>query len=108
VGLFGACQEITERSLAQRQRLEEQERQGRAFEKAPGFIIVMRGPEHTVEFVNNAHRRLFASRDWKGKTIREAFPGLADRRLLRAVRCRICHRRPDIPIIGSRAQHRRK
>jgi hypothetical protein len=22
---------------------------------------------------------LFASRDWKGKTIREAFPGLADR-----------------------------
>lgn len=78
-GSFGACQEITERSLAERQRLEEQERQRRAFEQAPRFIIVMRGPEHTVEFVNNAHRRLFASRDSKGKTIREAFPRLADR-----------------------------
>jgi PAS domain S-box-containing protein len=79
VALFGACQEITERTLAERQRVAEQERQRRAFEQAPGFIIVMRGPEHTVEFVNNAHRRLFASDDWTGKTIREAFPGLADR-----------------------------
>jgi PAS domain S-box-containing protein len=40
----------------------------------------MRGPDHTVEFVNNAHRRLFASHDWIGKTIRQAFPGLADHR----------------------------
>jgi PAS domain S-box-containing protein len=79
VALFGACQEITERTLAERQRLEEQERQRRAFEQAPGFVIVMQGPEHTVEFVNNAHRALFASHDWKGKTIRKAFPGLADR-----------------------------
>jgi len=79
VGLFGACQEITERTLAERQRVAEQERQRRAFEQAPGFIIVMRGPEHTVEFVNDAHRRLFASHDWPGKTIRQAFPGLADR-----------------------------
>jgi len=79
VALFGACQEITERTFSERQRLEEQERQRRAFEQAPGFVIVMRGPQHVVEFVNNAHRGLFASHDWKGKTIREAFPGLADR-----------------------------
>jgi PAS domain S-box-containing protein len=78
VALFGACQEITERTLAERRRVAEQERQRRAFEQAPGFVIVMRGPDHTVEFVNNAHRRLFASHDWTGKTIRQAFPGLAD------------------------------
>jgi PAS domain S-box-containing protein len=79
IALFGACQEITERTLAERQRVTEQERQRRAFEQAPGFVIVMRGPEHTVEFVNDAHRRLFASHEWTGKTIRQAFPGLADR-----------------------------
>jgi PAS domain S-box-containing protein len=79
IALFGVCQEITERTLAERQRVAEQERQRRAFEQAPGFVIVMRGPEHTVEFVNDAHRRLFASHDWTGKTIRQAFPGLADR-----------------------------
>ncbi len=79
IALFGTCQEITERTAAERQRVAEQERQRRAFEQAPGFIIVMRGPEHTVEFVNNAHRRLFASDDWTGKSMREAFPGLADR-----------------------------
>jgi PAS domain S-box-containing protein len=79
VALFGACQEITERTLAERQRVAEQERQRRAFEQAPGFVIVMRGPEHTVDFVNDAHRRLFASHEWTGKTIRQAFPGLADR-----------------------------
>jgi PAS domain-containing protein len=73
------CQEITERALDEPQRMAEQERQRRAFEQAPGFIIVMRRPEHTVESVNNAHRRLFASDDWTEKTIRGAFPGLADR-----------------------------
>jgi PAS domain S-box-containing protein len=79
VALFGACQEITERTLAERQKVAEQERQRRAFEPAPGFIIVMRGPEHIVEFVNDAHRRLFASQEWTGKAIRQAFPGLSDR-----------------------------
>ena len=78
VALFGVCQEITERKLVERQRLAEQERQRRQFEQAPGFIIIMRGPEHTVEFVNDAHRRLFGSHGWIGKSIREAFPGLAD------------------------------
>ncbi len=78
-GLFGVCQEITERAHLERQRQAEQQRQRRQFEQAPGFIVVMRGPEHTVEFVNNAHRRLFGSHDWTGRTIREAFPSLADR-----------------------------
>jgi PAS fold len=34
----------------------------------------MSGPEHRVEFVNDAHRTLFGSDEWVGKTIREAFP----------------------------------
>jgi PAS domain S-box-containing protein len=36
----------------------------------------MRGPDHRVEFVNAAHRDVFSSDDWRGRTIREAFPDL--------------------------------
>jgi len=38
----------------------------------------MRGRDHVVDFLNNEHRRLFASDEWIGKTIREAFPSIAD------------------------------
>src|SRR4051794_1647871 len=49
-------------------------RQARLFEQAPGFIIIMGGPAHIVEFVNDAHRSAFNSAHWIGKSIREAFP----------------------------------
>ena len=51
-------------------------RQARLFEQAPGFIIIMGGPVHIVEFVNDAHRTAFNSANWIGKTIREAFPSI--------------------------------
>jgi signal transduction histidine kinase len=59
-----------------RQRQAEQQRQRKLFEQAPGFIIIMRGPEHIVEFVNRAHDEMFNSHDWIGRPIREAFPSL--------------------------------
>ena len=77
VGLFGACIETTQQALAARRQLEAQERQRRLFEQAPGFIIIMRGPDHVVEFVNDAHRAVFGSEDWLGKPVREAFPSIA-------------------------------
>ena len=46
------------------------------FAHAPGFAILMSGPEHRVEFVNDAHQHLFGSADWVGKPIREAFPDI--------------------------------
>ena len=76
VALFGVCTDTTERMTAERRRLAAAERQRRQFEQAPGFIIVMRGPEHVVEFVNDAHRTTFGSDDWIGRPIREAFPSL--------------------------------
>ena len=51
VGLFGACIETTDQILAIRQKVAAQERQRRLFEQAPGFIIIMRGADHVVEFV---------------------------------------------------------
>jgi signal transduction histidine kinase len=68
-----------------RQRQAEQQRQRRLFEQAPGFIIIMRGPEHIVEFVNEAHHQMFNSHDWTGRPIREAFPSLEGQGYFRAL-----------------------
>jgi PAS domain S-box-containing protein len=77
-GLFGVCTETTEEVRHGRRIVADRERQRRQFEQAPGFVIIMRGRDHVVEFLNNEHRRLFASDDWIGKPIREAFPSIAD------------------------------
>lgn len=44
------------------------------FEQAPGFMAVMRGPEHVFELANAAYLRLAGSRELIGKPVREAFP----------------------------------
>ena len=76
VGLFGVCVETTERVTGEKRRLAVAERQRRQFEQAPGFIIIMRGPDHVVDFVNDVHRATFGSHDWLGWPIRQAFPSL--------------------------------
>jgi len=75
-GVVAIVVETTDRVLAERRIVGERERLFQAFEQAPGFIIVMRGPDHRVEYVNAAHRQLFSSEDWIGRTIRCAFPDL--------------------------------
>lgn len=76
-GMFCAVAETTDKIIAQRRVADAAARQQRLFEQAPGFIIVMRGPEHVVEFVNDAHKRTFGSDDWVGRSLREAFPSIA-------------------------------
>ncbi|KFG70991.1 hypothetical protein JH26_00835 [Microvirga sp. BSC39] len=75
-GFFCPCMEITAQVMAERRLAAEKERQQRLFEQAPGFIIVLTGPHHVFEFVNQAYRRLFGDRDYVGKTVREVFPDL--------------------------------
>lgn len=77
-GVLVLCTETTKVVLAARQQKSEYDRQRRLFEQAPAFVIVMRGPEHVVDFVNDAHRAVFNSTTWVGKTIRKAFPSIAD------------------------------
>jgi PAS domain-containing protein len=48
----------------------------RLLDQAPGFIIIMRGPGHVVEFVNKTHQIVFNSGGWVGRPIREAAPDL--------------------------------
>ncbi len=60
-GVIAIVIETTQRVLAGQRINAERERLLQTFEQAPGFIVSMRGPEHRVEFVNAAHRRLFSS-----------------------------------------------
>jgi len=84
IGVFALVVDTTSRIMAERelrleetQREAERKRQLNLFEQAPGFITIMRGPDHVVEFVNDKHRALFGSADWVGLTAREAIPSIA-------------------------------
>jgi signal transduction histidine kinase/DNA-binding response OmpR family regulator len=50
----------------------------RLFEQAPGFICVMRGPEHVFELANAAYRTLTGGRELIGKPIRVALPEVVE------------------------------
>ncbi|QRX81701.1 PAS domain S-box protein [Glaciimonas sp. PAMC28666] len=58
------------------QRAGESERLHTLFRQAPGFIQILRGPQHVFEFVNAAYVRLVGERELLGKPIREVFPEL--------------------------------
>jgi signal transduction histidine kinase len=45
-----------------------------AFQQAPGFLAVLRGPEHVVELVNDAYYRLVGPRELVGRPVAEALP----------------------------------
>jgi PAS domain S-box-containing protein len=47
------------------------------FEQAPGFMAVLRGPQHVFELVNAAYLRLVGHRDILGKPLSEALPEVA-------------------------------
>jgi signal transduction histidine kinase/DNA-binding response OmpR family regulator len=50
----------------------------RLFEQAPGFICVMRGPEHVFELANAAYRALTGGRELIGKPVRAALPEVVE------------------------------
>jgi PAS domain S-box-containing protein len=49
----------------------------RLFQHAPGFMAVLRGPEHVYESVNDAVIELMGNRGFVGKTVAQAAPELA-------------------------------
>ena len=48
----------------------------RLFEQAPGFMAVMRGPQHVFELCNQSYFRLAGQREILGRSVREVFPEL--------------------------------
>lgn len=71
--VFGRAQDVqqtNESLLAERTHLRQ------LFEQAPGFVCVLRGPEHVFELTNAAYCQLVGRQDLLGKTVREALPDL--------------------------------
>ena len=86
-GLFGACIETTARILAERRQADAMERQRRQFQRAPGFIAILGGPEHIFEFVNEAYIRVVGEREYLGKTVRQAVPEVEAQGFLELLDC---------------------
>ena len=76
-GVLCTCVETTKAVLGRKAQQEERERQRALFERAPGFICILRGPDHVFEFVNKTYRELFGERDFIGRTVAEVFPEIA-------------------------------
>ena len=70
--------EAIERARAElalgRQHAAEGERLRKLFSQAPGFMSVLRGPDHIIEFVNDAYARLVGDRPLVGLSVRESLP----------------------------------
>lgn len=84
-GLFCACTEETASVLAERERDRlVREAQSAAqtlqawFDNAPGFVALLRGPEHVFEMVNKSYYQLVGHRDVVGKAVRQALPEIID------------------------------
>ena len=77
-GVLVVCTETTGKVETEQRLAAQVERQQRVFQKAPGFICILGGPEHRFEFANEAYGRLVGNRALVGRTVREAFPEIAD------------------------------
>jgi signal transduction histidine kinase len=80
-GLFCACTEETRHVAAERERdrltaqAQDTARMLQAwFDNAPGFIALLRGPEHRFEMINKAYLQLVGHRDIVGVPLHEALP----------------------------------
>lgn len=76
-GIYCACVEVTEQVLAEKYRNEENERFRTLFEQAPGFMAILRGPDHIFDLTNEAYYQLVGHREVLGKSVREALPEVA-------------------------------
>src|SRR3990167_3291464 len=56
------------------QREYEYDRQKTMFQQAPGFMCILRGPNHVFEFANDAYVRLVGGRELVGKAVNEVIP----------------------------------
>jgi two-component sensor histidine kinase len=73
-GVLVICNEVTSQHLA-REALTDQTRYlMRLFEQAPGYMAVLRGPDHAFELTNAAYVSLIGDRDFIGKPLREIIP----------------------------------
>ncbi len=74
----GSTRDITEQTLVAQQIEDDRRRWRELFSQTPAAIAVLRGPEHTFQWVNSDYVRLVArsAEFLVGKSVQEAFPDL--------------------------------
>jgi two-component sensor histidine kinase len=75
-GVLVVCTDVTDQHLLRDRLKDDSERLRRLFEQAPGFMAIMRGPDHVFELTNGSYRTLVGDRDIVGKPVRDALPDL--------------------------------
>ncbi|MGB3335537.1 MAG: HWE histidine kinase domain-containing protein [Devosia sp.] len=73
-GVLVVCTDVTEQHLARERLRGESGRLRTLFEQAPGFMAILRGPQHVFELTNASYRRMVGDRDLVGKSVRDAIP----------------------------------
>ncbi len=87
-GVLVVCNDVTKEHLAKeelklvnerltleiRYRRHEADRLKVLFQQAPGFMCILRGPQHVFEFANDAYMRLVGNRKILGIELRDALP----------------------------------
>ena len=81
-GMLCTVVETTQTVLAQSDRVSEVERLRQLFDNAPGFMAVVRGPDHVFEMANASYQQLVGRSDLIGKPVREAVPEVEGQGLL--------------------------
>jgi two-component sensor histidine kinase len=76
-GVLVVCNDVTAAHLSRDALKDQAQRLQQLFEQAPGFMAVLRGPDHVFELTNSAYKRLFGDRDFIGKSVRDALPEVA-------------------------------
>jgi two-component sensor histidine kinase len=73
-GVLVVCNDVTPQHLALEALEDQTEYLRRLFDQAPGFMAVLRGPDHIFELTNASYRRLSGDREFLGRTARQVFP----------------------------------
>ncbi|MGN6155441.1 MAG: GAF domain-containing protein [Sphingomicrobium sp.] len=81
-GVLCIVNETTERVLAERRNVSERERFSALFEQAPGFMALLRGPDHVFELANPAYMQLIGHREALGRPVAEVLPEAVDQGFL--------------------------
>jgi signal transduction histidine kinase len=90
----------TERERLARELEVERARLAYVFQQAPAFIAVLRGPQHILEFVNEAYERLIGRRLTAGRPLGDALPEVRDQGFLELLDDVLA---TGVPFIGQEA-----
>jgi two-component sensor histidine kinase len=76
-GVLVVCNDVTEQHQGRAAIENQAGHLLQLFDKAPGFMAVLRGPDHIFELTNSSYNKLIGNRELLGKTVRDVFPEVA-------------------------------